>query len=66
MEKPEHDLTIQDVFRIFSRDRHEAGRLLSTPQMSGAWKGWAQKNPSEDRHGLNPRRHRLSRDSRGE
>jgi MOSC domain-containing protein YiiM len=39
--KPEHDLTVQDVFRIYTRDRNECARLLAVPQMSEAWKRWA-------------------------
>jgi MOSC domain-containing protein YiiM len=40
--KPDTDLTVRDVFRIYVRDRHEAGRLLAVPQMSDAWKRWAK------------------------
>lgn len=43
VERPDHDLTIGDVFRIYTRDREEARRLLSIPQMSAAWKGWAER-----------------------
>ena len=43
VERPEHDLTIRDVFRIYTRDRDESGRLLAVPQMSEAWKRWAQE-----------------------
>ena len=32
--RPDHDLTIRDVFRIFSRDRDEVDRILAVPQMS--------------------------------
>lgn len=42
MERPDHDLTVRDVFRIFSRDRDEAERLLSVPQMSDSWRVWAE------------------------
>lgn len=42
MERPDHDLTVRDVFRIFSRDRDEAERLLSVPQMSDSWQVWAE------------------------
>jgi MOSC domain-containing protein YiiM len=42
IEKPEHDLTIRDVFRIYTRDRHEVARLLETPQLSESWRGWAE------------------------
>jgi MOSC domain-containing protein YiiM len=41
VERPDHDLTIRDVFRIYSRDRHEISRLLAVPQMSENWKRWA-------------------------
>jgi MOSC domain-containing protein YiiM len=41
VERPDHDLTIEDVFRIYTRDRTEARRLLTVPQMSEAWKKWA-------------------------
>ena len=42
VEKPNHDLTIRDVFRIFIRDRHEVERLLAIRQMSESWKKWAE------------------------
>ena len=40
--KPNHDLTIRDVFRIYTRDRDEVERLLEVPQMSESWKRWAR------------------------
>lgn len=40
-EKPDHDLTIRDVFRIYIRDRREAERLLAVPRMSESWRRWA-------------------------
>ena len=43
VERPDHDLTIGDVFRIYSRDRDDAGRLLSVPDMSSSWQGWAER-----------------------
>jgi len=43
VERPGHDLTIGAVFRIFTRDRAEAGRLLEVPQLSSAWKDWAER-----------------------
>jgi MOSC domain-containing protein YiiM len=42
VEKPDHGLTIRDVFRIYTRDRHEVARLLAIPRLSAAWKGWAE------------------------
>ncbi|MFQ5682546.1 MAG: MOSC domain-containing protein [Candidatus Binatia bacterium] len=39
--RPVHDLTVRDVFRIYTRDRHQAERLLMVPQVSESWKSWA-------------------------
>jgi MOSC domain-containing protein YiiM len=41
--RPNHDLTIRDVFRIDTRDRDEVERLLAIPQLSDSWKRWAEK-----------------------
>jgi MOSC domain-containing protein YiiM len=41
--RPDHDLTVRDVFRIYTRDRNECGRILGVPQMSDAWKRWARE-----------------------
>ena len=41
VEKPDHDLTVRDVFRIYARDRSEIGRLLTAPRLAENWKGWA-------------------------
>ena len=41
VERPAYDLTIRDVFRIYTRDHDEIPRLLTAPQMSGSWKRWA-------------------------
>jgi MOSC domain-containing protein YiiM len=41
--RPNHDLTIRDVFRIYTRDRDEVERLIAIPQMSDAWKKWAER-----------------------
>ena len=42
IERPGHDLSIGDIFRIFAGDRDEAGRLISVPQLSSSWKQWAE------------------------
>jgi MOSC domain-containing protein YiiM len=42
-DRPDHDLTIRDVFRIYSRDRDEAERLLAVSQMAEGWRTWAEK-----------------------
>jgi MOSC domain-containing protein YiiM len=41
IEKPNHDLTVRHVFRIYTRDRHEVDRLLAVPAMSESWRSWA-------------------------
>jgi MOSC domain-containing protein YiiM len=41
VERPDHDLTIRDVFRIYIRDHAEVERLLAVPQMSEIWRRWA-------------------------
>ena len=43
LSKPDHDLSVRDVFRIYTRDRAEAARLIAVPQMSAAWKRWAER-----------------------
>jgi MOSC domain-containing protein YiiM len=40
--RPDHDLTIRDVFRIYTRDRDEIERLLAVPGMSESWRSWAE------------------------
>ncbi|HEX4802412.1 MAG TPA: hypothetical protein VFV14_02815, partial [Myxococcaceae bacterium] len=42
-EFPEQDLTIRDVFRIYTRDRNEVERLLAVPQLSERWHSWAAR-----------------------
>lgn len=41
--KPDHDLTIRDVFRIYTRDRDEVERLVTIPQLSESWREWAER-----------------------
>jgi MOSC domain-containing protein YiiM len=40
---PDHDLTIRDVFRIYTRDRNEVERLVAIPQLSESWREWAER-----------------------
>ena len=58
VERPDHDLTIRDVFRIYTRDRAEVERLLAVPQMSEAWRRWAahtlQKTKGHPTDGAEP------------
>jgi MOSC domain-containing protein YiiM len=42
IETPAHDLTIRDIFRIYTRDREEVERFLAVPRISESWRGWAQ------------------------
>jgi MOSC domain-containing protein YiiM len=42
VDRPAHDLTVRDVFRIYTRDRGEARRIQEVPQMSEAWRRWAR------------------------
>ncbi len=41
LERPDHGLSIGDVFRIYTRDRHELEALLAAPQLSEGWRRWA-------------------------
>lgn len=50
VEKPNHSLSIQDVFRIYTKDRHEATRILDTELVSDAWKRWASKQLEKSKH----------------
>ena len=43
IERPDHDLTIRDVLRIYAFDRQEVGRLLAIPRMSESWRRWAAR-----------------------
>jgi MOSC domain-containing protein YiiM len=43
MERPDHDLTIRDILRIYAFDRPEVGRLLAIPRMSESWRRWAER-----------------------
>jgi MOSC domain-containing protein YiiM len=42
VERPDHDLTIRDVFRIYMRDRHEVARIPAVSKMSESWRRWAE------------------------
>ncbi len=39
--RPDHDLSIRDIFRIYTRDRNEIERLVAIPQISASWRRWA-------------------------
>lgn len=42
IERPDHDLSVRDVLRIYTHDRGEARRLLAIPGMSESWRVWAE------------------------
>jgi len=42
LERPDHDMTIRDIFRIYTRDREEVERLLAVPRISESWRKWAE------------------------
>jgi MOSC domain-containing protein YiiM len=52
IERPAHDMTVRDIFRIYIRDRGEVERLLAVPRLSDAWLAWAQRylEETKDRH----------------
>src|SRR6516162_5346689 len=39
IERPDHDLTVRDIFRIYTRDRQEVERLLTVPRHLGELAG---------------------------
>ncbi len=43
VDRPNHGVTVRDVFRIYMGDRHEVARLLAVPQLSESWRRWAQE-----------------------
>lgn len=47
VEKPDHDVTVRDVLRIYAFDHGESGRLIALPQISEAWKQWARRTKPE-------------------
>jgi MOSC domain-containing protein YiiM len=42
VERPEHDVTVRDVLRIYAFDHGEVERLVTVPQLSESWRGWAR------------------------
>jgi MOSC domain-containing protein YiiM len=43
IDKPSHNLSIKDLFRIYTQDQHEAACILEAEHVSDAWKNWANK-----------------------
>ncbi len=42
LERPDHDVTVADVLRIHTRDRHEADRLLALDDLAERPRAWAR------------------------
>lgn len=40
--RPDHGLTVGEIFRIFTRRPEQAGQLLAASQISESWRAWAQ------------------------
>jgi MOSC domain-containing protein YiiM len=40
--RPDHGVTIADVWRVYHRDRRDAAVLLQVPQLSDSWREWAE------------------------
>ena len=49
LERPDHDMTIRDIFRIYTRDRGEVERLLAIPRMSESWREWARNRLQKEK-----------------
>lgn len=47
--RPDHAVTVGDLFRIYTRDQHDAARLLTVPQMSLGWRRWAEDRLKRER-----------------
>lgn len=41
--RPQHDLTMGDLSRIYAGDRQEVERMLGVPQLSASWREWAEE-----------------------
>lgn len=50
-ERPDHDLTIRDVLRIYAFDHADVERLAAVPQLSESWRGWARHQLEKASHG---------------
>lgn len=49
--RPDHDLTVRDVFRIYAFDHDEVERLLAVPHLSEKWRAWARHLQEKASHG---------------
>jgi MOSC domain-containing protein YiiM len=51
IDRPHHDLTIRDVFRIYTHDRDEIERLVGIPGISESWRKWAENRLQKTKGG---------------
>ncbi len=49
IEKPDHALSIRDVFEIYTQTHANANRILEVTKMSDAWKSWANKTVQKNK-----------------
>ncbi len=54
LDRPDHDVTVADVFRIYTRDQGQAAELLLVPGLSDPWKRWARRRLERDREEAEP------------
>jgi MOSC domain-containing protein YiiM len=40
--RPDHGVTVGDIWRVYHHDRREAGALLEVPQLGDSWREWAE------------------------
>lgn len=46
VDRPGHGVRVEDVFRIYTRERKKARLLLEVPELSEDWKEWARRERS--------------------
>jgi len=40
--RPDHGLTVGDMWRVYHRDHRDVASLLAVPQLSDSWREWAE------------------------
>ena len=40
--RPDHGVTVGDIWRVYHHDRREAGALLEVSQLGDSWRAWAE------------------------
>jgi MOSC domain-containing protein YiiM len=41
--RPDHGVSVGDIFRVFAAGGRGAERLLAVPELSESWKAWARE-----------------------